>query len=174
MQTLEYKFLVQPATDSIIPTKEWPYLLRPKVVFQFTLHGPWIAEGQDERLLFVVTAIPQAGSPYVAVAPLPSPYQDIHANGVTSICRTDIHAGQNSLTFNNVMFFMSGTYRLQISAFIVTSERVCKYLPGSITSNRFSVTGTEANRMQAHWLLPPRCSHCEEYLSARNICRASC
>lgn len=146
MQTVEYMWLVQPATDAIIPTYNiWPRIIWQEVVFQFTLHGPWISEGQDESLLFVVDAIPQAGPsqpPYAAVAPLPSPYQDIHANGSASICRTDVHPGQNSLSFNNIIFFMPGTYQLQISAFIVTPQRVGKCLPGSITSNRFHVKGT--------------------------------
>ena len=167
MQTVEYQWLAQPSTDVIIHTNRWPCLIRPNVVFQFTLHGPWISEGQDESLLFVVTAIPQAGpsqSPFAAVALLPSPYQDILANGFASIRRTDIHPGQNSLSFNNTMIFVSGTYRLKISALIVTPQRVRKRLPGSITSNRFRVEGTEANRMHTHWLLPPQCSYCEEHL----------
>ena len=170
MPTVEYQWLVQPSTDVIIPANRWPCLIWPNVIFQFTLHGPWISEGQDESLLFVITAIPQAGpsqSPFAAVALLPSPYRDIHANGFASIRRTDIHPGQNSLSFNNTMIFVSGTYRLKISALIVTpQQRVGKWLPGSITSNRFRVEGTEANRMHTHWLLPPHCSYCEEYLNS--------
>lgn len=142
---IEFEWVVQPpATTSLVA----PNL---KLALSFTVHGPWIprlwipGQFQDEGLLFAVIAIPVEESQRSPFEPtvepqevkhlgwsqLPSPYDNIHANAFTFIPRTDIHAGQNLLSFSGFPFVsIPGTYRLQIWAFVV-SQKVSKWLPGS-------------------------------------------
>ena len=133
---------------------------------RFKLHGPWDPEGL-EWLMITLFFVPLGEFLAQPLFPLRPPYSAVKANSYTLIPYNEVHAGRDSVSFEDLTFSLGfpGLYRFQVSAFIATETKVRKRLLGHTFSRPFRIQTWQderADAMKLRGLLPPMCPCCNE------------